>query len=279
MLMADVVECPEQCPLQSLIRHNVQDTAHIVTDQHKSYVGLAQDFASHHAIDHSKTYVRGVIHTNFAESYFSLLKRGLLGTFHHVSHKHMQRYLTEFEFRWNRRKANNGERAEAAIIGARGKRLMYRGGMSRTFPVPSTKRGPLQSLIRHNVQDTAHIVTDQHKSYVGLAQDFASHHAIDHSKTYVRGVIHTNFAESYFSLLKRGLLGTFHHVSHKHMQRYLTEFEFRWNRRKANNGERAEAAIIGARGKRLMYRAPVRKRGRPSKVEVQRRIRPSSALD
>ena len=72
-------------------------------------------------------YVYGIVHTNFAESYFSLLKRGILGTFHHVSEKHLPRYLREFEYRWNRRHTTDGERTSEAIKMAKGKRLMYRG--------------------------------------------------------------------------------------------------------------------------------------------------------
>ena len=72
----------------------------------------------------------------------------------------------------------------------------------------------------------------------------------------MRGVIHTNFAESYHSLLKRGIFGTFHHVSEKHLHRYLSEFAFRWNSRKATDGARTAEAIIAAEGKRLYYRDP-----------------------
>jgi transposase-like protein len=71
----------------------------------------------------------------------------------------------------------------------------------------------------------------------------------------VRSVIlHTNFPESYHSLLKRGIIGTFHHVSEKHLHRYLREFEFRWNSRKVTDGARPVAAIDAAGGKRLTYK-------------------------
>lgn len=66
--------------------------------------------------------------------------------------------------------------------------------------------------------------------------------------------MHTNFAESYHSLLKRGIVGTFHHVSAKHLPRYLEEFAFRWNSRKATDGTRTEAAIAATGGKRLTYK-------------------------
>ena len=134
--------------------------------------------------------------------------------------------------------------------------LIERGGDVRTFKVPNVRRGTLQAIVLPNVDSTAHIMTDQHAGYKGLDKWFASHEAVDHSKHYVRGIIHTNFAESYHSLLKRGILGTFHHVSEKHLPRYLREFEYRWNSRKATDGERTIDAIRGAKGKRLMYQRP-----------------------
>ncbi len=138
--------------------------------------------------------------------------------------------------------------------------LIERGGEARTFVMPHTRKGYLQALIRLNVEDTAHIMTDSYLSYKGLGKHFASHEAVDHSKEYVRGIIHTNFAESYHSLLKRSIFGTHHHLSKKHLPRYLREREFCWNLRHATNGERTVAAIEGAEGKRLMYREPLRKR-------------------
>ena len=77
----------------------------------------------------------------------------------------------------------------------------------------------------------------------------------------MRGIIHTNFAESYFSLPKRGIIGAFHHVSAQHFQRYLNEFDFRWNRRTASDEERLLMAAKDAEGKCLTYRdaASVRK--------------------
>jgi len=76
---------------------------------------------------------------------------------------------------------------------------------------------------------------------------------------YVRGDIHTNTIEGFFALLKRGLYGTFYAVSKKHLHRYVSEAEFKWNTRKVNDGERIAAAIKGADCKRLMYRGPAQK--------------------
>ena len=74
-----------------------------------------------------------------------------------------------------------------------------------------------------------------------------------------RGFVYTNTAESYFALLKRGVMGIFHHVSKGHLHRYCDEFSFRWNYRKVNDGERAIAVIKGSKGKRLAYRTAVTK--------------------
>lgn len=134
--------------------------------------------------------------------------------------------------------------------------LIERDGKARSFLMPSARRGTLQNLVRLNVAETAHLITDQYKPYRGLDKHLAKHSTINHSKQYVRGIIHTNFAESYFSLLKRGVFGTFHHISRKHAPRYLREFEFRWNRRKAANAEMLVDVVRMAKGKRLVYREP-----------------------
>jgi transposase-like protein len=134
--------------------------------------------------------------------------------------------------------------------------LIERGGDVRTFKVPNTKGSTLKTIVRPNVDDTALIVTDENAAYRGLNRHFANHGVINHSKSFVRGILHTNFAESYHSLLKRGILGTFHHVSEQHLPRYLREFEFRWNSRKITDGERTFLAIKSAKGKRLVYQRP-----------------------
>lgn len=132
--------------------------------------------------------------------------------------------------------------------------LIERGGRARSFKVDDVRGKTLKGLIRRNVEDMAHIMTDSFHSYQGLDEDFAKHDVVDHGKEYVRGIIHTNFAESFFSLLKRGILGTFHHVSERHLPRYLSEFDFRWSHRKLSDGERTIQAIKSIEGKRLMLR-------------------------
>ncbi|HWM91421.1 MAG TPA: IS1595 family transposase [Thermoanaerobaculia bacterium] len=135
--------------------------------------------------------------------------------------------------------------------------LISRDGEARSTVVEDVKAKTLKGIIREEVEGTAHIMTDQMQSYHGLGREFASHGTVDHSaQEYVRGVIHVNFSESYFSLFKRGIIGAFHHISRKHIQRYLEEFDFRWTRRKITDSERMLSAVAGTEGKRLYYRAP-----------------------
>ncbi len=105
-----------------------------MTDELPSYTGIGKEFdGGHKVVRHSEgQYVTGKnheIHINGAESYFALLKRGIHGTFHHVSKKHLHRYCDEFNFRWDERKVTDGERAVVAIKGSEGKRLLYHGNL------------------------------------------------------------------------------------------------------------------------------------------------------
>lgn len=152
-----------------------------------------------------------------------------------------------------RRRGRNRKPSPKTIVVA----LVDRSGPARAFKVDDTKGGTIKSLIRDNVAIETHVMTDNFGSYKGLGKHFDRHSTVDHYKTYARGIVHTNFAESYFSLLKRGIIGAFHHVSADHMDSYLAEFNFRWNMRKAGDGERTMAAIRGAEGKRMTYREPV----------------------
>lgn len=102
------------------------------------------------------------------------------------------------------------------------------------------------------------IITDDFKSYKGLKKQFNKHFVVKHSKKeYVKGDIHTNTIEGYFSLLKCGITGVFHHVSDRHLHRYLNEFDFRYNLRKVKDNERVVSALSCIEGKRLMYRKPI----------------------
>lgn len=98
-------------------------------------------------------------------------------------------------------------------------------------------------------------MTDEWSGYRNLDRDFAGHDTVAHGyREYGRGEVHTNTVEGYFAILKRGVNDTSHHVSRKHLPRYLDEFEFRYNRRDVGDSARTVAALMGAEGKRLMYR-------------------------
>lgn len=91
-----------------------------------------------------------------------------------------------------------------------------------------------------------------------VSKEFARHEMVDHGKDeYARGDVYSNTVEGYFSVLKRGLVGTYPHVSEAHLKRYLVEFDFRYNRRSAlkiSDAECTDAALAGIGGKRLTYR-------------------------
>ena len=101
-------------------------------------------------------------------------------------------------------------------------------------------------------------MTDEHGAYQGLNQEFAGHEAVAPSQgEYVRGDAHTNTLEGAFSLFKRRIVGAHHHVSPEHLDRYWTEFQWKYNRRKSTEGEKMTMALKATEGKRLMYKEPL----------------------
>lgn len=136
--------------------------------------------------------------------------------------------------------------------------LISRKGQMRAKPIKAATAQELKGSIRQYVHKDSRIITDQWQAYRGIGKDFKrGHESVNHSKLeYVRGDVYTNTAESYFALLKRGIHGTFHHITERHLARYCDEFSFRWNHRKATDTERAVTALIGIEGKRLTYRGP-----------------------
>ena len=136
--------------------------------------------------------------------------------------------------------------------------LVERNGEKRSYHVPNVSPSTLRPILNAQINARARLMTDQAGVYTKIGNDFASHEVVNHSiKEYARGDVTTNSAESSFSLLKRGLIGTFHSVSEQHLQRYATEFDFRWNTRIKmgyNDVERAEVALRNIGGKRLTYR-------------------------
>jgi len=138
--------------------------------------------------------------------------------------------------------------------------LVERGGSVRSFHVPGAYAEAVVGIVRDNIAKETRLHTDESKLYVTVGKEFAAHETVNHSiKEYARGDVTTNTVESYFSIFKRGMRGTYQHCAEKHLHRYLAEFDFRHNNRIAlgvNDTMRAETLAAGIVGKRLTYRRP-----------------------
>jgi transposase-like protein len=135
--------------------------------------------------------------------------------------------------------------------------LVERGGRVRSQVMRHVTGKNLKEVLKSNIHQSATIMTDDFYAYRGAAKDFASHQAVKHSaREYVRGLAHTNGVEGFFSLLKRGVVGTFHHVSEQHLPLYLAEFDHRHNCREMTDGARTINGLQKVEGKRLMYNQP-----------------------
>lgn len=124
-------------------------SAMILTDEWSAYQGLGKEYkGGHFTVNHGAgEYWRGGAGTNTVESYFALLKRGVYGSFHHVSKKHLHRYCDEFSFRWNHQAATDGDRTDVALRGAEGKRLTYQSAQrSDVSEAPSEPASTSQSM-------------------------------------------------------------------------------------------------------------------------------------
>ena len=139
--------------------------------------------------------------------------------------------------------------------------VVERGGNVRYKALQRVTGKELGKALLENVDTRSRIITDDFSAYSNVGKKFSGgHETVKHSAgEYVRiGTdIHSNTVESVFSLLKRGVMGTFHSISKKHLPNYLNEFEFRFNTRKIDDGQRVSAAVKSADGKRLMYRESV----------------------
>jgi transposase-like protein len=141
--------------------------------------------------------------------------------------------------------------------------LVSREGKTRSFHVASVDGDNLRPILLANIAQDSHLMTDGASHYRKIGKDFGLHEWTNHTqKEYAKpskvdGVsAHSNTVESYFGILKRGIVGTYHHVSEAHLQRYVDEFDFRFSNRKSqgvNDVERAELLLKGVVGKRLTY--------------------------
>jgi len=135
--------------------------------------------------------------------------------------------------------------------------LVERDGRVRAFKTERVTSKNLKDKIRENVDKKAVIMTDEFLAYKNLDREFV-HYTVNHgSGEYVNGDIHTNTAEGFFSILKRGINGVYHHVSEQHLDRYLAEFAFRYDNRKIDDAVRVGIALEQIEGKRLMFREPI----------------------
>lgn len=140
---------------------------------------------------------------------------------------------------------------------------VQRDGQARVRVIPDVTAPTLRKAVKEHIDLSSRLMTDERSGYIGVGKEFeGGHEQIAHKNNiYVRGDVTTNAVEGFFGNLKRGINGIYHSVSKKHLQRYLDEFEFRYNHRKMDDGDRVEAAVQGGEGKRLMYREPVAKAG------------------
>lgn len=142
--------------------------------------------------------------------------------------------------------------------------LVERGGEVRSFHVDNAAARTIVPILLDNIDREAKIATDEGGEFAGLKEHFPKHDTVNHkADEYVRGDVHTNTIEGFFSIFKRGMKGVYQHCSEKHLHRYLAEFDFRHNHRVKlgiHDEERTDLAMKGIAGRRLTYRAADRKR-------------------
>jgi transposase-like protein len=155
-----------------------------------------------------------------------------------------------------RRRARQGGNAHKNIVLT----LVERGGSARSFHVTSTSVAQIVPILRTNIRRESDLMTDEARQYVVVGEEFANHGAVHHAaEEYVRGRVHTNTVEGYYSIFKRGMIGVYQHCAEKHLHRYLSEFDFRYSNRVrlgVDDTMRREIALKGIVGKRLKYRWP-----------------------
>jgi hypothetical protein len=159
-------------------------------------------------------------------------------------------------------KNKHANKRDGKKIGGTGKQIVHtlveRGGRARSHHIANVSGKTLRPILFTNVDRKSALMTDTAGGYMEAGREFARHEMVDHGAgEYVRGDAYSNTVEGYFATLKRGIVGTYHHVSEAHLQAYLHEFDFRHSNRaalKVDDCERTTRAIKGAEGKRLQYR-------------------------
>ena len=149
-----------------------------------------------------------------------------------------------------------------SAVGGMGKEIVFalveRKGQVRSQHLPAVTGETLRPILKAQIDENSFLTTDDAGQYRHVGEDFPKHETVNHGiGEYVRGDAHTNTVEGYFSILKRGITGTYHHVSQQHLKRYLAEFDYRYNERQAlgiSDAERMEKSVQGIVGRRLTYR-------------------------
>jgi transposase-like protein len=151
------------------------------------------------------------------------------------------------------KRGRTGPAGKRAIVS-----LVERGGSVRSFHVENADKATVNVIVSGNIARESRLHTDESRIYGDALDHVIAHETVRHSAgEYVRDDIHTNSAEGYFSIFKRGMKGIYQHCREKHLHRYLAEFDFRYNNRVrlgVDDAMRAEAALPGVVGKRLTYR-------------------------
>jgi transposase-like protein len=156
-----------------------------------------------------------------------------------------------------KRKGRSGrapsEKRQAMVVA-----LVERDGPARAFPMPRIDAENFHKIVKQHVDPfAAALMTDDARHSQGSRIGRVPHEQVIHSRgEYVRGNVHTNTVEGFFSLFKRGVIGTFHHIGTEHLEKYADEFAFRYSFRKVSDGERAERIFKNSEGKRLTYKQP-----------------------
>jgi transposase-like protein len=136
--------------------------------------------------------------------------------------------------------------------------VVERNGKARSVKIEELNSKTIAPILVKSVDKETTLMTDEAKWYIPTGKNFAKHESVAHRKgEYARGKTHTNTVEGFFSIFKRGMIGTYQHCGEQHLQRYLAEFDFRYSNRTAlgvDDAQRTEIAIKGAEGKRLRYR-------------------------
>lgn len=134
--------------------------------------------------------------------------------------------------------------------------LVERGGRARSFHITHIDHTNIRAALVTNAHRSSHLRTDDARFYNNIGREFASHQTTLHSnREFSRGDgNHSNTAENFFSILKRGVVGVYHHMSAAHMHRYLAEFDMRYSTKTNSDGERASLILKGMEGRRLTYR-------------------------